>query len=206
MNSFTLKYFRFSRLLTTIIFIVGALTVIVDFLKHLFLYYHLEFLKIPSVSAIIIILLYLMNKYLYKSQYAWNYYMIVPYIGGNYSGTLKFIYQMPNCEKIEGEKKCDVRIFQSCSIIKIDCEFYYELNDEERTYSESFAEYLEQKENKVKLYFPYRNSGILMDDKIPEALGFITLTYNEEIKSLKGNYFSARNESKGGTIQVKKID
>ena len=205
MNNFTLRYFKFSRLLSTLILLISLLTYLIILSKDILVKNNLEFIKIPSVSAIIFIILYLANRYLYKFPFLWNFFMNVPYLGGEYKGNIKFVFENSLGEKIEGEKVCDMKDFQTCSIIKIDCEFYYEKNDAEKTYSESFAEYIEEKENRVKLYFPYRNSGILIDDKIPEALGFTTLDYKKDKQTLQGHYFSARNESKGGKLTVNKI-
>lgn len=205
MNNFTLRYFKFNKIITFLISLISFFTYIIMLLEDFIENKHLEFIKIPSVSVLIFLTLYLTNRYLYKIPFLWNYFMNVPYLGGEYKGNVKFVYTNSEGEKLEGVKVCDMKILQTCSILKIDCEFFYEKDDDEKTYSESFAEYIEEKENRVKLYFPYRNYGILIDDKIPEAVGFITLDYKKDKQTLEGHYFSARNESKGGKITVKKI-
>lgn len=206
MANLSFKYYKTNKLLALLFFLISILTFASNMFNDFFLNHNIIFLKIPSVSAIIGITLILLDKNLHKYPLFWKYLISVPYVGGKYKGEIEFAYVDSDKKLIKGNKNCNMLIRQTCSIIKVDCEFYYEESESDKmTSSESFAELIEENEQRIKLFFPYRNSGIKINNEIPEALGYNELTYNKEQESFKGSYFSQRIESKGGSINVKKI-
>lgn len=125
-------------------------------------------------------------------------------MGGNYKGTMSYSFKKSEDDIITRDKICEMEVRQDCSNIHFDCNFYFE-GELEKTKSESYAEHIEIHRLKCIIHFPYRQMGSDIGIEVPQALGFNTLEYDKNKKSIKGKYFSNRIGSQGGTIQVNKI-
>lgn len=203
--NFSLKYYKTSTLISFIVILVAGLTSLTVALKDLLTINNLTFFAIPSVTVLIGLILLMMEKWLHLSSSLWKYFMKVPYIGGKYIGEINFVF-FDQEEKI-GEKICEMQIYQTPSKIKISSRFYYDEVDnklKQITSSESFCECIEEIDNLTYLHFAYENSGVTINNEVPKASGFNTLKYNNEKKSLSGEYFSQRVASRNGNLYVKK--
>lgn len=203
--NFSLKYYKTSTLISFIVILVAGLTSITVLLKDFLSSNNLSFFAIPSVTALIGLILLMMEKWLHLSSPLWKYFMKVPYVGGKYIGKINFVF-FDQEEKI-GEKICEMKIYQTPSKIKISSKFYYnetEIKLKQITNSESFCECIEEVDNLTYLHFAYENSGVTINNEVPKASGFNTLKYDNEEKSLSGEYFSQRVASRNGNLYVKK--
>jgi hypothetical protein len=207
MSNLSFKYFNITRL-TTLILVSGTLIhILTEPILAYFFQNQLKITQFPTTGAIVIALLSTLNKYLYKIPFFWNLLMDVPYMGGNYIGFLSYSFKNPNGEEILEEKICEMKVRQDCSNVHFDCKFYFKNKEnKEITESESYAEQIEINRLKPMIHFPYRQSGAIIGIDVPQALGFNSLEYDEEKKTIKGSYFTNRVGSQGGIIQVNKLD
>lgn len=205
---FSFKYYKTGKLITFLVILVGGLTSLTVYFKDFLATNNLTYITIPSVSALVGLILLAMEKSLYKLPLVWKYFLKVPYIGGKYRGKINFVFIDSIEGEKHGEKVCEMNIYQTPSKIKISSKFYYNEDDEKEkqtTYSESFVELLQEIENLTYLHFAYENGGVTINNEVPKATGFNTLKYDKEEKSLQGEYFSQRVDSRNGNLYVKKI-
>lgn len=207
-TEFSLKYYKTKLVIILILAIssiYGAFTpIIYSFLQE----YDIVWIFFPSSTIIIGLSFSLLNSQLHKIPFLWNLIIKVPYISGQYNGK---VYWWIN--EVESFKNCSMRIYQTTSMIKIDCEFWN--TDEEgnkiissETYSESIVEdFFENEKGQFVLHFSYIQKGSY-DSKIPPREGYNVLTLNKDISELKGYYFAKNSfsDGNGGKIVVKLID
>jgi hypothetical protein len=206
MDNLSFQYYKSGSFVSFLIIYIALLSWLSSYLKEILIINGFN-ISIPSVSVVIGFTLILMDRYLYKIPFLWNFLIKVPYIGGKYKGKINFVF-IDNGNEVTGEKICDMDIYQTCSKIKVTSQFYYRnRTNQQKTTSESKMELLEKKDDSIKLYFAYRNYGVTINNEVPSGMGFNILNYkkNQKNETLEGTYFSERVASKNGTITLKKI-
>lgn len=170
---------------------------------HWILSFFWQYEVFQGVAPILLVtsLLGLYNKWLWKFPVL-NYMVKIPDLTGKYEGTVEYHWDGEN-----QSKSCNLNIQQTASLIKVECSF--EKEGENETFSESKKAFFDTDElGNCSLYFYYQNRGSGKGgDTLDQHDGMTVLQVIEEGKDIKleGYYFTNRRTQTKGRIKVSKI-
>lgn len=191
------KYYKTSGLILTIIILSILFDSIFKFLMPILKDYGIEYLRAPGNISLIIIVLTIYNKYLWKFP-VFKLLVKVPNMAGRYKGKVKYNFQGK-----DDEKDCIIEVNQTASRIKIYSYFNNKLN--EKTDSKSLVEDISLEENGFfDIFLYYLNNGNKINSVLDCHEGANKLRYIPKTKTTKakltGHYFTNRQIPTKGEI------
>lgn len=176
----SLKYYRTSRLISTIVFLTGAISVCAGLIKAL-----PSFIPPLSVTAIISGLLFLYDRKLWSR---FPFLVDTKDISGRYEGKLISEYKENGVPR---EVTVAIEIFQTASVISV-----RQFNNDGKTVTQSqssLAELEVRPDANPRLRFSYGNEGDAVQSPKTAHLGFCILDWSNDRKVVNGTYFTNRN-------------
>lgn len=199
MQNFSFRYYNAS-LLVPFILVLSAILDSVVLLAIEQLQFN-QIIRMPSNAAIIGLIIFLVDKYLWKVL-PFSFLVKVPNLNGRYKGSISF-----SRNNQQQEKECVLEIYQTASIIKVTSYFRKEDSSQE-TRSISVVENIIFNEDNTKdLMFYYQNKGTEGRNEFDPHDGINVLKCIKKEKGfvLKGYYFTNREPQTQGNIEVKFI-
>ena len=197
------NFFRYwkPRHLAGVIVIIGTivsyiLAWIVPILTNNFNFSYIQF---PTTSAIVYLILTLINKYWWK-YFPFRYFFWVPDMSGRYEGFIKYQFNGRDEEKL-----CSVEVIQNGLRTKVNS-YFQQSNGSEKSLSRSLVETIVcEEDGNYSVALTYRNHGIT--GKFPEHCGTNILKFikNSDGSFLKGDYYTNRQPQTKGTMEVKLV-
>ena len=200
------NYFRYYKpgFIIGLILILGSIfgalmTWLIDAINTTF---DLNYYQYPGTSVIVIAIIVLIDKKLWK-HFPFKVLYMVPDISGRYEGNIYYTHPETGDD---GTKKCAVEIFQTGSKVKFNCYFQNE-DGKEKTPSRSLVETIVQNEdNTYSLVFTYQNDGLIGKFAPHNGTNILKYIENNGEKFLKGLYYTNREPFQTrGTMEVKLI-
>ena len=203
--NFNFKFYKEFRLISLIIILYIITNKLVLLLSNLLESHELEYNRFYPAAILLALIFGIINTYLHKIPSLWKCLMKTPLVRGVYEGSIKYMI-----DEVEKEKKCEMKIYQTASKIKIDTTFWNEdkhgnIIDASRTISESSIEdFIENARDNYELHFYYSNGGSY-NSEIPTKMGYNILKFDPEQKKFDGIYFSRNSMARGngGNVNVK---
>jgi hypothetical protein len=158
-----------------------------------------SYYQFPATSAIVLLILSLINKHWWK-YFPFRYFFWVPDMSGRYEGFIR--YQLNG---IEEEKLCSVEVVQDGLKVKVNS-YFQKSNGSEKSLSKSLVETIvSEDDGNYSIALTYRNQGIT--GKFPEHCGTNILKFinNSNGKFLKGDYYTNRQPQTKGIMEVKLV-
>jgi len=158
---------------------------------------NLEVLRMPSNASLILGLLYLFDRKLWKFP-IFNSLVTVPNLHGRYKGDLEYYHNNG------GKLDCTIEVHQTAS--DIDIIGYFKNKKGEQSSSESKFVKISKQAGFYNIYYFYQNEGSTGDKHYAPHTGvnILKVIDSEGEISLNGWYFNDREGTPGrGTIEVK---
>lgn len=192
-----LQYYKPSRLIPSILVLALILTVPLELYIDP-LYQHIPLINslgAPSVAGIILFILYVYDRHLWKTRVG-QWWVNIPNISGKYIGYVRYDYNGK-----EERKNVILNVFQTASQITISSEFSFDDGrKEQNTRSVSTVSNLSKRDEFYHLEYLYRNEGDKIGTDSMMHEGHASMRYDQEEKKLIGHYFTGRLSK--GVIEV----
>lgn len=195
-----LKYYRVQFLIPLLLIMGGVFDVGIEKLLVPFLSDHnIEYLRMPSNASLILTLLLLYDRVLWKYP-LFSRLVKVPNMAGRYEGHITFKW-----DGQERQKPCAIEIVQSASSVNL--RSYFNNPEEEKTCGMSMVEDIKKEaDDHYALYVFYLNEGSKKDGKLDCHEGASKLRYLprtvERPAALVGHYFTNRKTQTRGEMEV----
>lgn len=197
MSNLNFRYYNARYLVVFVLFtgtlISFILSKILPVVGSTFNYY-----QFPTTGLIVIVLLILINKYLWKHKlFSWL--VNVPNLQGRYKGALHFTH--PETSN-KSSLRCTMTVHQTASKIVVNTFFITEDGKKSSRSTSKVANIVKNEDDTFSLIFTYENRG---SDIFPPHYGTNVLQFIEKDKVLNGTYYTNRIPQTKGEIGVQYV-
>lgn len=158
----------------------------------------LNYYQFPATGLILIALLILIDKYLWKYK-CFSWLISVPNLQGRYEGALHFTH--PTNGK-KSDLKCIMTIHQTASKIVVNTFFITEEGNKSSRSTSKVASIVKNTDDTYSLIFTYENRG---NGDFQPHYGTNVLQFIENDRVLNGNYYTNRIPQTKGEIGVEYV-